>query len=36
MTERVRFTLGGRHVEADAGASLLAALWNHGARAART
>jgi NADPH-dependent 2,4-dienoyl-CoA reductase/sulfur reductase-like enzyme len=36
MTERVRFTLGGRHVEADAGASLLAALWNHGARAVRT
>ncbi len=36
MTERVRLTLGGRHVEADADASLLAALWNHGARAVRT
>jgi len=36
MTERIRFTLAGRHVEADAGASLLAALWNHGARAVRT
>jgi len=36
MTERVRLTLGGRHVEADADASLLAALWNHGARTVRT
>jgi predicted molibdopterin-dependent oxidoreductase YjgC len=36
MTERVRLTLDGRHVEADADASLLAALWNHGARAVRT
>ncbi|HEY7921676.1 MAG TPA: FAD-dependent oxidoreductase, partial [Vicinamibacteria bacterium] len=36
MTERVRITLGGRHLEADADTSLLAALWNHGARAIRT
>jgi NADPH-dependent 2,4-dienoyl-CoA reductase/sulfur reductase-like enzyme len=36
MTERVRFTLEGRHVEADADASLLAALWNHGTRTVRT
>jgi D-hydroxyproline dehydrogenase subunit alpha len=36
MTERVRFTLGGRQVEADSDASLLAVLWNQGARAIRT
>jgi D-hydroxyproline dehydrogenase subunit alpha len=36
MAEGVRFTLEGRHVEADAGTSLLAALWNLGARAVRT
>jgi D-hydroxyproline dehydrogenase subunit alpha len=36
MTERVRFTLAGRHVEADADASLLATLWNCGTRAVRT
>ncbi len=36
MTERTRLTIDGRPVEADAGVSLLAALWNHGARAVRT
>jgi len=36
MAERVRFTVDGRPAEADAGASLLAALWNDGVRAVRT
>ena len=36
MPERVRFTLDGRPVEAEAGTSLLAALWNAGRRAVRT
>jgi D-hydroxyproline dehydrogenase subunit alpha len=36
MTERVRFTVDGRAAEAEAGVSLLAALWNDGAHAVRT
>ncbi len=36
MPERVRFTIDGRPAEADAGSSLLAALWNTGRRAVRT
>jgi NADPH-dependent 2,4-dienoyl-CoA reductase/sulfur reductase-like enzyme len=36
MPERVRFTVDGRPAEADAGVSLLAALWNAGRRAVRT
>jgi NADPH-dependent 2,4-dienoyl-CoA reductase/sulfur reductase-like enzyme len=36
MTERVRFTIDGRAAEAEPGVSLLAALWNAGARALRT
>jgi D-hydroxyproline dehydrogenase subunit alpha len=36
MPERVRFTIDGRPAEAEAGASLLAALWNAGRRAVRT
>ncbi len=36
MAERVRFTLDGRPAEAEAGTSLLAALWNAGLRAVRT
>ena len=35
MAERVRITVDGRPVEAAAGASLLAALWNAGVRAPR-
>lgn len=35
MAERVRFTVDGRHVEADADSSLLGALWTSGARALR-
>jgi len=36
MAERVRLTVDGRAVEAEAGQSLLAALWNAGHRAVRT
>jgi NADPH-dependent 2,4-dienoyl-CoA reductase/sulfur reductase-like enzyme len=36
MPERVRFTVDGRPAEAEAGESLLAALWNAGRRAVRT
>ena len=36
MTERVRFTVDGRPAAAEAGVSLLAALWNDGVRAVRT
>ena len=36
MPERVRFTVDGQPAEADAGESLLAALWNAGRRAVRT
>ena len=36
MAERIRFTLDGRPAEAEAGTSLLAALWNAGLRAVRT
>jgi NADPH-dependent 2,4-dienoyl-CoA reductase/sulfur reductase-like enzyme len=36
MPERVRFTIDGRTAEAEAGTSLLAALWNTGRRAVRT
>jgi sarcosine oxidase subunit alpha len=36
MAERVRFTLDGTPVEAEAGTSVLAALWNLGRRALRT
>ena len=36
MPERVRFTVDGQPAEADAGVSLLAALWNAGRRAVRT
>src|SRR5512134_2271563 len=35
MTERVRFTIDGSSAEAEPGVSLLAALWNAGARAVR-
>jgi NADPH-dependent 2,4-dienoyl-CoA reductase/sulfur reductase-like enzyme len=35
MPEQVRFTIDGRPAEADAGESLLAALWNAGRRALR-
>jgi NADPH-dependent 2,4-dienoyl-CoA reductase/sulfur reductase-like enzyme len=35
MPERVRFTLDGRHQEGEHGVSLLAALWNAGARELR-
>jgi NADPH-dependent 2,4-dienoyl-CoA reductase/sulfur reductase-like enzyme len=35
MAERVRFTVDGRTAEAEAGTSLLAALWNAGTRAVR-
>lgn len=36
MAERARFTVDGRPAEAEAGTSLLAALWNAGRRAVRT
>ncbi len=36
MTEPVRFTIDGRPAEAEPGVSLLAALWNDGARALRS
>ncbi len=36
MSERVRFTVDGRPAAAEAGLSLLAALWNDGVRALRT
>ncbi len=36
MPERIRFTVDGQPAEADAGESLLAALWNAGRRAVRT
>jgi len=36
MPERVRFTIDGRPAEADAGTSLLAALWNAGRLAVRS
>jgi NADPH-dependent 2,4-dienoyl-CoA reductase/sulfur reductase-like enzyme len=36
MAERVRIRVDGRPAEAEAGTSLLAALWNQGARALRT
>jgi NADPH-dependent 2,4-dienoyl-CoA reductase/sulfur reductase-like enzyme len=36
MTEPVHFTIDGRPAEAEAGVSLLAALWNDGRRALRT
>jgi NADPH-dependent 2,4-dienoyl-CoA reductase/sulfur reductase-like enzyme len=36
MAERARFTIDGRPAEAEAGTSLLAALWNAGRRAVRT
>jgi len=36
MTERAEFTIDGRPAEAEAGVSLLAALWNEGVRAVRT
>ena len=36
MTERADFTIDGRPAEAEAGVSLLAALWNEGVRAVRT
>jgi len=36
MTEPVRFTIDGRPAQAEPGVSLLAALWNDGARALRT
>ena len=36
MTERVHFTIDDRPAVAEAGSSLLAALWNAGARAVRT
>jgi NADPH-dependent 2,4-dienoyl-CoA reductase/sulfur reductase-like enzyme len=36
MADRARFTVDGRPAEAEAGTSLLAALWNSGRRAVRT
>ena len=36
MAERVRFTIDGRPAQAEAGTSVLAALWNDGRRAVRT
>jgi predicted molibdopterin-dependent oxidoreductase YjgC len=35
VAERVRLTVDGRAVEAEAGTSVLAVLWNTGARALR-
>ena len=35
MSERVRLTVDGRPLEAEAGSSVLAALWNAGVRALR-
>jgi sarcosine oxidase subunit alpha len=36
MPERVRLTVDGRAVEAEAGTSILALLWNEGRRTVRT
>jgi D-hydroxyproline dehydrogenase subunit gamma len=36
MSEKVRFIVDGRPLEAEAGASVLAALWNAGVRTLRT
>lgn len=36
MVERVRLTIDGRPVSAEAGASVLAVLWNTGVRTVRT
>ena len=36
MPERVRLTVDGRVVEAEAGTSVLAALWNAGTRTVRS